>query len=240
MLGWQEIRQRYRRSFLGPFWLTLSTALLVAAMGPIYGHLMGQATASYVEYIAIGIVLWQFLASLINEGCQTYITSEGFLKQTRIPLSVYALAVVWRCLIILAHNALIVIVVVAYLRGPYTWQLLWVPLGLFAIALNGVWVCLLLGALSARFRDIPQMVGSVIQIMLFVTPIMWRPDMLASGRWVARWNPIYHFIEIVRAPLLGMPAPSFSWLVVAAVTAGGLLITLIFFARFRSRVALWV
>jgi ABC-type polysaccharide/polyol phosphate export permease len=240
MLGWQEIRQRYRRSFLGPFWLTLSTALLVAAMGPIYGQLMGQGTAGYVEYIAIGIVLWQFISSLINEGCQTFIAAEGFLKQTRIPLTVYALGVVWRSLIVLAHNFVIVIAIVGYLSAQFSWQLLFVPLGVLAIAVNGLWLCLLLGSLSARFRDIPQMVASVMQILMFITPIMWRPDMLASGTWVAQWNPLYHFIEIVRAPLLGEATPILSWLAVAAVTGAGALVTLIFFARYRARVAFWV
>jgi ABC-2 type transport system permease protein len=240
MLGWQEIRQRYRRSFLGPFWLTLSTAVLVAALGPIYGRLMGQSTAGYVEYIAVGIVLWQFLAALMVDGCQTFIASEGFIKQTRLPLTVYALGVVWRALIVLGHNFVIVILVVGYFLRTWNWNLFTVPLGILIIAANGLWICVLLGALSARFRDIPQMVSSCMQILIFVTPIMWRPDMLAAGRWVAEWNPLYHFIEIVRAPLLGNPIPIHSWLAVAAITTLGSMFTLAFYARYRSRIAYWV
>jgi ABC-2 type transport system permease protein len=240
MLGWQEIRQRYRRSYLGPFWLTLSTACLVGGLGPIYGRLMGQGTAGYVEYIAIGIVTWQFISSLVVEGCQTFIAAEGFIKQTKLPLTIHVLRVIWRNFIVLAHNFVIVILIVAYVSNPWSWNLLTALLGIVAIAVNGIWVCLFLGSISARFRDIPQMVSSVMQMLIFITPIMWRPNMLVSLQWVADWNPLYHFVEIVRAPLLGNPLPVSSWLAVAGITLFGSLFTLVFFARYRARIAYWV
>ncbi len=239
-LAWQEIKQRYRRSFLGPFWLTISTALFIAGMGPLYGALMGQDTSRYIHFLAVGFIVWLFISGLITEGCQAFISAEGFIKQTSLPLTVHAMRVVWRNVLVLAHNFVIVIFVSAYFVPPWDWGLLSAPVGVFIIALNGIWLSLLLGLLSARFRDIPQIITSLVQLLFFITPIFWRPEMLSTNRWITDWNPIFHLIELVRAPLLGNPVPATSWLVALAMTLLGWLFALAFFARYRARIAYWL
>src|SRR6185369_5295134 len=129
---------------LGPFWLTISTALFIAGMGPLYGALMGQPASQYIHFLAVGFIFWQFISALITEGCQTFISAEGFIKQTRLPMTVYALRVVWRNVLILAHNFIIVILVTAYFMPRWDWAVLTVPAGVVVIALNGVWIALLL------------------------------------------------------------------------------------------------
>ena len=156
MLGWLEIRQRYRRSILGPFWLTLSTGVLIGAMGPLYGRLLGQDLAGYFPYLAISLILWQFISGMINESCVAFVAAESYIKQTRLPLTVHVLRVVWRNLIIFAHNVVIVVLVLLFYPPTIGWELLTVPLGCLLVAVNGVWFGILLGLLSARFRDIPQ------------------------------------------------------------------------------------
>jgi ABC-type polysaccharide/polyol phosphate export permease len=239
-LAWQEIKQRYRRSVLGPFWLTISTALFIAGMGPLYGALLDQPPAQYAHYLAVGFVVWLFISGFITEGCQAFIAAEGFIKQTRLPLTVHALRVVWRNVLILAHNFIIVILVSAWFMPSWGWGLLTAPVGIFVIAVNGLWLVILLGLLSARFRDIPQIITSLVQLLFFVTPVFWRPEMLTAHRWVADWNPVFHLIEIVRAPILGHPVSAASWLVTCGVTVLGWLVALTFFARYRARIAYWI
>ncbi len=159
VLAWQEIKQRYRRSVLGPFWLTISTALFIVGMGPLFGALMGQSTAQYVHYLTVSFIVWIFISGLITEGCQAFIAAEGFIKQTRVPLTVHVLKVVWRNVLILAHNFVIVVLVWAYFSPRWSVDLLTVPAGVFLIACNGIWIGMLLGLLSARFRDIPQIIA---------------------------------------------------------------------------------
>ena len=60
-LAWQEIKQRYSRSVIGPFWITLSTGVLVAAMGPLYGVLLGQNVAGYIQHLAVSLIIWSFI-----------------------------------------------------------------------------------------------------------------------------------------------------------------------------------
>jgi len=240
VLGWQEVKQRYRRSTLGPFWLTLSTGALIGGMGPLYGRLLNQDISSYFLYLAASFIIWLFLSGLITESCQAFISAEGYIKQTKLPLTVHVLRVIWKNLIFFAHNMVIVVIVMlAY--PPPALSLVWLfPVGIALIMVNGLWCGLLLGLLCARFRDIPQIVTSLMQVAMFLTPIFWKADMLGKHQWAATWNPIFHFLEVARAPLLGVAAGAQSWLVVFAVTILGSLVTLVFFTRFRARIAYWV
>lgn len=239
-LAWQEIKLRYRRSVLGPFWLTISATLFIAGLGPLYGALMKQDLAGYIHYLAVGFIVWQFISALITEGCQTFIAAEGFVKQTSLPLSVHAMRVVWRNTLIFAHNCLILAAVSLYFSPPWDWGLISSLAGALLIALNGFWASVLLGLLSTRFRDIPQIIASLVQLLFFLTPVFWRPDMIERHQWVSDWNPMFHFIEIVRAPLLGHALPGHSWLIAATVTIAGWMVMLGFFARYRARIAYWL
>ena len=240
MLGWQEIRQRYRRSLLGPFWLTLSTGVLVGAMGPLYGRLFGQDISAYFPYLAISLVTWLLISTMVNELCLAFIAAEGFIKQIKLPLTIHVLRVVWKNLIVYAHNLVIVVLVLLFFPPPLSWHLLLFPVALLFILVNALWVGILLGLLCARFRDIPQIVASLMTVGLFLTPIMWKAEMLGRNIIFAKINPIFHFLEIVRQPLLGGAIPTLSWLVVIAITGGGYLVAMAVFARFRARIAYWV
>jgi len=240
MLGWLEVKQRYRRSVLGPFWLTLSTGVMIGGMGPLYGKLFGQPTSPYLAHLATSMVVWIFVSGLITEASMSFITSENYIKHMKLPLTVHVMRVVWKSLLILAHN-LVIVVVVLFIYPPKTaWYLLLVPISVLVIALNGIWLGVLLGLLGARFRDIPPVVNSLVTVTMFLTPILWTPDMLGSNRWIADINPLFHFLEIVRRPLLGEAPPVLSWMAVIATTFIGYLIMLGVFQRFRARVPYWV
>lgn len=240
MLGWLEIKHRYRRSVLGPFWLTITTGVLVAGLGLLYGRLFNQDTADYLPYIAVSIILWQFLASSINDSCQTFIAAEGYIKQTKLPFSIHVMHVVWRNLIIFGHNLIVIFVVLLIFPLSIDWIQLLFPVGVLLITINSIWFGLLLGLLCARFRDIPLIVGSVVQLAFFLTPVMWKAEMLGSTPWVVELNPFFHLLEVARAPILGyIPAIS-TWLVVGGITIIGYVVALGIFGRFRARLAYWV
>ena len=241
MLGWQEVRQRYRRSVLGPFWLTISTAIMVLAMGPLYGKLFNQDISSYFLYLALGLVAWQLVAQTINESCTAFIGAENFIKQVRMPLSVYVLRIVWRNFIVFFHNMVFVAAVLLYYQPGTLWPaLLWLPVSLLAIFLNGLWFGVTIGLICARFRDIPQIVGNVVQVAFFLTPVLWQSHMLGRHAWVNDLNPFFHFVEIVRAPLMGLPVPLATWGAVTGITAAGSIVMILLFARYRARIAFWI
>ena len=239
-LAWQEVRQRYRRSVLGPFWLTISIGVLIAGMGPLYSRLFGQTISSYFPYLAVSFVIWTLLASIINESCTSFTSAEGLVKQTRLPLTIHVLRVVWKNIVVFFHHSLILVIVFIIFPPPLNWSLLLVPFAILAIAVNAVWLSLFLGMLCARFRDIPLIITSVIQVMFFLTPVMWRPELLGRHAWAASWNPLHHLLEIVRGPLVDGRAAGISWAVVLGMALVGFALVVPLFARYRWRIAYWV
>lgn len=239
-MGVQDIRQRYRRSVIGPFWLTISMGVMVAALGLLYGTIFGQEIEDYLPYLAAGFVCWGLISSLILDGTRTFITNEGLIKQLSAPLSIYVYTVVWSNLIVFLHNVWIVFLVMLWFGKAPDWSMLLAVPAVGILLVNGVWLGLLLGLFSARFRDIPQLIASIVQVMFFLTPIIWRPEMLPGRALVLDLNPFYYLIELVRAPLLGT-VPSTQILVgVSLITIVGWAVTMIFYTTYRWRLAYWV
>ena len=240
LLAWQEIKQRYRRSTLGPFWLTVSTGVMVASMGPLYGRLLGQDMSSYLAYLGLGIIIWSLIAGLINESCTAFIAAGGYIQQLKLPLTVHIMRVVYRNLIIFAHNVVIIVLLLVIYQPTFGWSLLLFPVAVLLIAINGIWTGILFGLLCARYRDIPQVVTSLVQVAFFLTPVIWKKEMLGRYRWAADMNPLTYFLEIVRAPLLNGTVIVTDWLMVFAITAAGFAVALATFSRFRARIAYWI
>lgn len=242
VLGWMDLRGRYRRSRLGQFWLTLSHAFFVFGIGMLYANFFNADVERYLPYLAGGFVLWQLMSSLVIDGCQTFIQASRFILQQSLPLSVHVVRVVVRNGLILAHN-IVVFFVVLLIFPPqdFGWTALLAIPGLALIMINGYWISMFLGTLSARFRDVPQLIASVMQIMFFLTPIIWMPDGVGSrGELVASLNPFAYFLDVVRGPMLGSPPPLTTWAVVIAITVVGSLGAYAFYARYRHRIAYWV
>jgi lipopolysaccharide transport system permease protein len=239
-LGWNDILQRYRRSMLGPFWLTASMSVMVIALGVLYAELFRTPIRDFMPYLCVGLLVWNLIASFLLEGGALFTGAESYIKQIRLPYTVYAYRSVWSKFVIFAHNFVIYFGLLIYFEiwpGPVA--LLAIP-GLMLLLINGAAVTLLIGLISARFRDVPQLISSVVQIVFFITPIMWKPELLQQRAYFANLNPFYHLVEVVRAPLLGAPPSTINYVAVLAITGFNLVVVGIFFARFRSRISYWV
>lgn len=240
VLAWQEIRQRYRRSTLGPFWLTISTGFMIAAMGPLYSRLFGQSIGDYFPYLASGFVVWLLLSNIANDACTVFISAENVIKQIKLPLSLHVFRTVARNILTFGHNLVVIALVMIFFPPRLSLEMLLVIPGIFLVAINGVWINLLLGMVCARFRDIPPIISSLVQVAFFLTPVMWHPDMLGKHQWAATINPLFHFVEIVRQPLIGGHVRLLTWAIILGITLAGSILTLLVFSRFRARIAYWI
>jgi lipopolysaccharide transport system permease protein len=239
-LGWLDIRLRYRGSILGPFWLTLSTAIMIGALGVLYSALFHIDVHTYLPFLALSQVLWFFIATLVGEACTCFTQAEGMIRAIRMPLFLHAIRTLIRNLLVLAHNIVVIVVVdIIFLVWP-GWHALLVLPGFAVWAIDGLAICLLLGAFCARFRDVAPIVASVMQIAFFLTPVIWQPEQLGRHAVWLPLNPFFAVMEIVRAPLLGHAPSGTVWL--AAVIDSLLLFGLswLMFVRARGRVAFWV
>jgi len=239
-LGWNDILQRYRRSLLGPLWLTASMAVMVIALGTLYAELFKVPVDKLLPYLSVGLIVWALISSFLTEAGTLFTGSESYIKQIRLPYSVYVYRSCWSKLIIFAHNIIIYFGVLLYFEiWPGAIAILALP-GLLLVLLNGALMSLCIGMVSARFRDIPQLIGSFVQIVFFVTPIFWTPDLLKGRTFVLDINPFYHLLEIVRGPLLGTIPSIGNYFAVTLVTFLNAFIAGAIFIRFRARISYWV
>jgi ABC-2 type transport system permease protein len=272
-LGWQDIKQRYRRSVLGPLWITISQGVLALGLGLLYSQLFKLYLPTFLPFIVTGFIVWTFISGCLTEGMETFIVNEGLIKHLPAPLTVYALRTVWRQTLMFAHNlivyAVIVLIFIGTLSGRYAltkdgrcatdpqaichpglgWYTLSAIPAFVLLAVNAGWITMFLGVISTRFRDFPQLVGSIIQLLFYLTPIVWPIDQLYAGGnrdnvgWALQFvylNPIYHFVQIIRAPLIGQAVSIWSWVVVLGITVVGWALALLVMRNYRSRVSYWV
>ena len=239
-MGLQGVRRGYRRSVLGPLWLTFSLAVTVGVLSLLYGQLLGVPLARYAPHVALGFIAWQFIAGVIGGSCNVFVRHRAWIMNDRRPLSLFVFSDVWSNLLEMAHNAPVYVGVALWFgvfAGVAGLQI--VP-GLALVLLNAVWVGLLLGTVCARFRDVPPIVASVMRIAFFLTPVIWIPEMLGPRAHLALYNPFTYFVELIRAPLLGQLVPPLTWMLVLAVTAAGWTAACIVFTRYRGRVPYWL
>lgn len=239
-LAWQDIKLRYRRTILGPFWVTLTTAIMITCMGLLWGLLFGQDLSTYFPYLAAGYIIWQTVGLGIADGCDTYTTASEIILNRKVPLSLFPFRLTYRHLLIFFHNITVFVFVALIFQVNVNIYLLIAFPALLVILVNILWVSLALGILGARFRDIQPIVTSLVSVLFFATPIFWKKEMLHDRAIIADFNPMTHFIEILRGPLLGAPPSKLSWLVVACVTIIGWLVTLVLFRRARNKIVYWL
>ncbi|HLG86476.1 MAG TPA: ABC transporter permease [Alphaproteobacteria bacterium] len=240
-MAWQDIKQRYRGSMLGPFWVTISMGVQVGAWSIVFGQLFGTELSEYIPYLTLGSLVWSWMAAVINESTQLFVFAQRYVKQIRLPITLFIFRLLSRNLIVLGHNFVVYIIVALIFGLNPGWRgLLAIP-GLMLGILSLFWIALFFGMLGARFRDFPQIVASLITVMFLLTPILWEPAQLGGHRYfVVDYNPVYYFIEIVREPLMGRSPPIGFWKVTALITAVITAIVFPAFRRFRSRIAYWV
>lgn len=241
-LGWQDIRLRYRRSQLGPFWITLSTAIMIYSMGFLYAKLFKIDLSTYYPYLATGLITWTFISTIILEANEAFVENAGFISQTCLPFSIYILRLLTRNFIILLHNILPVLPILIYYKvAPTAVGIFYLAFGIILFLSIGYSFGLLLAMLGSRFRDMKPIVASLVQICFLITPILWQHSMLSPKlQALMNFNPFYQLIQMLRAPLLGQ-IPSANTLIYCITLAlSGLTLMVIILARCRHRIAFWV
>jgi lipopolysaccharide transport system permease protein len=241
LLGWTDIAKRYRRSVLGPFWLTLSMAGTIVALSLVYSYLFGHPLHQYLPFFSVGFVLWSFVSQSIVESSTAFAANGAYLHQIRIPKFAFPLQLLFRQVVVFAHNAAVLIVILVVFPPDYGLSaFLFIPAFVLMIGFAGA-VATITAVLCTRFRDLPQIVANVVQIAFFVTPVLWMPAQLPSERrFIVDGNPFAVFLELARAPLLGEVAAPMLWLKACAITSLTMVVAFVVFARYRARIPYWL
>ena len=241
LLGYNDVRQRYRRSRVGQLWITISMGIFVIAIGPVYAILFNTELKEFLPYLTVNIVVWGFISSMINDACTAFIQSDGYIRQERIPKIGLLFRILVRNFLILAHNALLIPVVFVAFGKPVGLDLLLAIPGLVIVTVACLLMALFLATICSRFRDFPQIVSNVVQVAFFLTPIFWqRKQILADYHFVVDYNPFASLLSVVSSPILGKVPTAFEYAscFVMALVVG--IVAVPFFARYRARIVYWL
>ena len=245
-LGWQDIKQRYRRSLLGPLWISISMGVIALGLGILYSALFRTPIETFLPHVAVGLLIWNFISGCILEGSEVFIANEGLIKFLPAPLTLHIYRLVWRQTLFFLHNLVVWAVLMVIFPHPLGISLLLAIPAFGLLMINGAWVAVLSGIIATRFRDIPPIIASLTQLVFYLTPIVWSVDILKGNEAalerarLAELNPVLHFLEILREPLLGEPITPRYWAVAGVITVLGWAAALVCLRNYRSRVAYWV
>ena len=243
LLAYQDIKLRYRRSVLGPFWITLSMAITVYSMGYLYSYLFHMNIREYFPYLVAGMLGWSLISTTMTDLIDAFTQADMMIKQIKLPYSLYVQKVVARNFIIFFHNILVIIpiLIIFHQSAEINLSLLMLLPGLFLVYVNAISFGLVLAMIGARYRDVSQMIKSMIQVIFYITPVMWKPGLLPpSKQFIATLNPFYSFIELIRGPFIGYIPSSSCYIMALVMTLIGMGASYLLFFRSRTRIIYWI
>ena len=236
----QDIKLRYRRSVIGPWWVTISTGVMVMMLGFLWSYIFGSDLENYLPFFAVGFVLWGWMSAQILDAAGGFVSFQGVIKQMRLPFPIFTFRCNVRQIIILAHNTVIIALVLLFIGKGLSWMNLIAIPSLMLVQLNLTLLSIVVTIFCTRYQDMAQVVNIGTQIVFFFTPILWQVETLKNRTYLAEINPVYHWIEIIRAPLLGhLPdVNNYLWSLASLVVL--FLLATYYLGRYRSRIAFWL
>lgn len=226
----------YRRSILGPFWIAINMMVMVGAMGFVYGYLFNMTLDTYIPYVATGFLAWNLISNFFIEGARIFTANATIIKNISVPLPFFAFKSVMQQMIAFFHQLIIIVPIYILFPANFTLYIVLILPALLILFIDGVAIAIIFGMICCRFRDMPNMISNILQFCFFLTPVFW-PASSISKAYIVQSNPFFHFIEIVRAPLIGHAPTGLNWMVSGA---GSLLLVIVaglVFVRYRWRVA---
>jgi ABC-type polysaccharide/polyol phosphate export permease len=241
VLGISEMRHRYRRSAIGPFWITVTMGIQAFVMGVLLSFLFKTDVQKFLPFVCVSLVTWTFISICLNEGASAFISMSSAILQVHRPLWTYVMLVLWRNALIYVHT-IVVFFVPAFAMGIYpSWTYVLIPLGLAVLVLNAGWMALAVGTISARFRDVPLIISNALNVLVWLTPVYYQPEQLgANTRAILSLNPLTSIIDVARGPFLNQVPAMSSWLTAIGVAFFGWMLAIGLFARTRARVPFWI
>jgi ABC-type polysaccharide/polyol phosphate export permease len=220
----------------------MGMAVQVATIGLVFGLIFGSPLEEFLPFLAVSLILWSFISSSMSDGASAFITGEAIIRQLAMPQYVHVLRILWKNILMMAHNIVILpIVFLIFLKPPSLSLVLFVPGFLLTLAFLFS-VAYLLGLITARYRDIQQIVASALIVIFYVTPVIWQPSLIPSGtaHLLLGLNPFYHFLQIIRLPILGQTPTFENWGLAIAMTLLAGLIAYFAAKKYKNRLAYWV
>jgi ABC-type polysaccharide/polyol phosphate export permease len=235
-----DIRSRYRLSTFGSLWITMTTGAMALAIGLFYGQFFGQDMRTYLPYFTASYITWSFIASVFGEASLTLVGAGSLIKSSQMPIVFHILRMLQRNLIVVLHNAIVLLAIWPFVRWPLHPSAVLSMAGLVLLYLFLVGASAVIAIICVRYRDVPPLIQVLIQFLFFLTPVIWYPEQIKFGANILKLNPVSYMLVIVRDPILGRPVELQTWIIAIGLAAASLAAGSLMYVRFRRRIAYWV
>lgn len=239
-LGWDQTMARFRRTLLGPFWLSSTLVAMAISLSFVFGGLMGAAWKENFPFVLFGILGWSIVGAPIADGAGLFLNSTGMMQVQRFPLSFFAFLQMFRIFINFVAQAITALVLTAalgLLHVPH-WTLL--P-GLLIVLLISFFVSIIVAVPSTRFRDVGHAMVLLASILFFVTPVFWRPGQMSTARRaIVDYNPFAHELALIREPLMGRAPALIDWIWSLGTLAMCAVVCVLLLSVVRKRIVFWL
>ena len=242
ILGVDDVKETYRRTLVGPLWITIGLGVQVGMIGVVFALIFSAEVKTYLPYLAVSLVVWNFLQQSISDGCNAFIKSGRLIRQLPLPFMAYVQRILWKQTFIFSHNFIVVPIVFILFGYGLNESAFFFPLGLAILLANLGWIVVVVGIVSARYRDLPPIVQSLLTMAFYVSPIIWMPTAIPVGYRgvILGLNPVYHLMEMVRGPILGEIPQIVSIVVTTSLAVVGWVVAWLLLRKLGPSIAFWV
>lgn len=239
--AWMDVKCRYRRSVIGPFWETINVLVLLLGMSLISSVIFGTSPLANLPFIGLGVITWSAIAAIVNESTGCFIAHKDLIKNSTMGIDVYVGRTIFRIFITTAHHLILYFIGLIFLPFPFSVISLLSFIGWAILFINAFWLMPTLGLVCSRFRDLEMVVRNIMQLIFYATPIFWNYHSVENKYiFVLKYNPFFYFLEVVRAPLLGEVPPIYYYAILLCVTMAGYILLFILYKKMRKSLSFFV
>lgn len=241
--SWLDIVTKYRRSRLGLVWVLLPPMLYVGGIGYFYALLQNQDPFVSIPVFAIAYLLYRLFSTVVTESCTVLTGHSSFILDGHLRLTDFVFRTLAKAVFYLLAAMPLVVVVLVLSPALHWVGMLTVLPAFFLVLVNLFWMSVVIALLGARYPDVHEITGSIFIFAFILTPILWPPEAAPAGTphgWFMRVNPLYHMIEIVRAPLFGKTIEPLTYAYMGAMTLFGWAAATVLYKRYSRFVPVWV
>lgn len=198
-----DIRLRYRGSTLGPVWITITMIVFISALSIVYSRLFNQSINEYVPFLSSGILIWNYLSSIITDSSDTFLSSKEFIEGMKVPYFLFIFRMIWRNFIVFMHNFVVYLLVMVFFHVPFNEHTLLAIPGFILVTLILAAMSVIISLLGTRYRDLPPIISALMMVLFFVTPINWQARLIGEQSRIIQFNVLTYWLDLIRTPLLG-------------------------------------
>lgn len=242
----RDLKVRYRRSMIGFVWTMLQPLLTMLVLRTVFSTLFQAKSTevpyNYAVFVLAGLLFWNFFSQSIVSSMNSLRGNAGLLQKLPVPTMVFPLATVLSGLVNLVLALVPLFLILLVTGHPLRPSLFFLPVSILLVALFTLGAGLLLAPLAVFFSDVVELVGMLLTLLMYLTPVIYPKDIVpADWRWIVRYNPIRSILEVFRDPIYQGEIPPLSHLGVAVgVAVLALVIGGVVFTRTSDRIPFYV